>query len=54
MQKCNKRTSETEPEFKAKIVLGKSEEEYLSPMHIKLPKGKLKNKKEVRFSKTTG
>lgn len=54
MQKCNKRTSEADPEFRNKIAGGKSEEEYLSPMHIKLPKGKPKNKKEVKFSKITG
>lgn len=52
--KINKRISEVEMELhKNRVNLQKSDEEYLSPMHIKLPKNKSKNKKESKSSKNT-
>ena len=53
--KINKRISETEPEItRTKVCLPRNDEEYLSPMHIKLPKNKLLNKKEQKTSKDNG
>jgi hypothetical protein len=52
--KINKRISEAEPEvIRTKVCLPRSDEEYLSPMHIKLPKNKLRSKKEQKTSKNS-
>ena len=50
--KINKRISEVETDIhKMRGNVQKSDEEYLSPMHIKLPKNKGKNKKDSKNSK---
>ncbi len=52
--KINKRISEVDTEtHRNHVNLHKNDEEYLSPMHIKLPKNKAKNKKESKNSKNT-
>jgi hypothetical protein len=52
--KINKRISETEAEVtRTKVSMPRSDEEYLSPMHIKLPKNKPRNKKEQKTSKNS-
>lgn len=50
--KINKRISEAELEVaRTKVCMPRNDEEYLSPMHIKLPKNKIRNKKEQKISK---
>lgn len=52
--KANKRSSEAEPESaRTRVCIPRSDEEYLSPMHIKLPKPKIKGRKEQKISKNT-